>query len=79
MSIENFQKYFLDGIYNKNILRTNPEIIDLLDLDNIEPGSDLIEIVINKVSMSQDDFEKHTHGKIDKITIPNMSSTDVAQ
>jgi hypothetical protein len=39
----------------------------------------LIEIIIEKISLAPDIFQSLTDGKIDKITVPNMSSTDVAQ
>lgn len=79
MSVDEFKWYFLTGIYNKNILSNYPEVIDLLDFDNIEPWEDLISIVISKVSLHEKDFHKSIDWVFDKITIPNMTSTDVAQ
>lgn len=79
LNASDFKKIFLNDTYNKNILRCHPEIIDYIDLNSIEAGCDLIEIIIEKISLAPDIFQSLTDGKIDKITVPNMSSTDVAQ
>lgn len=79
MSVNDFEKFFLQGIYNKNILRNSPEVIDYLELDNITPWSDLIEIIIEQICLSENDFNELINDKIDVITIPNMVTTDVAQ
>ena len=79
MDIETFKNHFLQDTYNKNIFRNHPEIIDLLDFNTIQPGNDLIEILIEKISIDQINFIESISGKIDKITIPNMVTSDVAQ
>nr|MDD3720546.1 hypothetical protein [Candidatus Gracilibacteria bacterium] len=79
MSFSKFKEFFFGNIYNKNILMNTPEVIEILDLENIEPGSDLIGFVIDRLSMSKDDFEKKIKGKFDVLTFPNLSSSDVAQ
>lgn len=79
MTLKQFNSFFLIWIYNKNILMNNPEILDLLDLENINPWDDLIAIVIEKISLSKKEFEKKTLWKFDVLTFPNLSSTDIAQ
>ncbi len=79
LSALDFEKYFLSWVYNKNILSCQKEIIDILDLENIEPGSDLIEIIILKISMSKEEFDKRLDWKLETITIPNMDNSDIAQ
>lgn len=79
LGIEDFKKFFLEGVYNKNILSNNPEIIDLLNLDEIEAWSDLIEIVIDKILLEKEDFENSIDWAFDKITVPNMIMMDTAQ
>lgn len=79
MSFSKFKEFFFWNIYNKNILMNTPEVIEILDLENIEPWSDLIWFVIDRLSMSKDDFEKKIKWKFDVLTFPNLSSSDVAQ
>lgn len=79
LSFSKFKEYFFCNTYNKNILMNAPELIDFIDLENIKPWTDLIEIVTESISISKEDFENKVKWKFDVLTFPNLSSTDVAQ
>jgi len=79
MSFSKFKEYFFWNIYNKNILMNNPEVVDYLDLENIKPWEDLIALLIDKISITRDEFSKNIKWKFDVLTFPNLSSIDVAQ
>lgn len=78
LSIEDFEKYFLVWIYNKNILSCSPWIIDLLDLEKITPWDDLIEYIINKISITKEVFNDNILN-LNLLTFPNLTRWDVAQ
>lgn len=79
LSVEEFEEYFLEWTYNKNLLMCQPDIVETLDLQDIIPWSDLIEILIDRIWLSQVEFEKRVLWKLDILTIPNFCTTDVAQ
>lgn len=79
LSISEFEQYFLIWTYNKNILMCSSEIIDILNLEEITPWSDLVEYIINKISISKEKFDEEIIWKMDILTFPNLAAWDVAQ
>ncbi len=79
LSFSKFKEYFFCNTYNKNILMNSPELIDLIDLENIEPWKDLVWLVIDDISIPKTFFDEAIKWKFDILTFPNLSSTDVAQ
>lgn len=79
LSEEEFIWYFLTGIYNKNILMCSPEIVSILNLDEINIWDDLVEYILKKISLSKADFENKVKWKLDILTFPNLAAWDVAQ
>ncbi len=78
MSIDDFKKYFLVWTYNKNILSCSPWITDLLILEEITPWDDLIEYIINKISITKKSFDESI-SSLSLLTFPNLSKWDTAQ
>lgn len=80
ISEEKFKKLFFSWNYNRNILMQTPEVLGLFDFDNISPWTDLIEIFIQKISLNEREFRsKIEEMKLDIITFPGISITDIAQ
>ena len=79
LTVSEFHSYFLSSTYNKNLLMCAPEIIDMIDLNNLSPGDDIVEHIIQKISLSESDFRQKVQWKMDTLTFPNLSSGDVAQ
>lgn len=80
ISEENFKKIFLTWDYNKNILMQNHQVLDLFDFNEIKPWTDLIEIFIQKIWISDNDFKKKLEKlDIDFITFPWLAKANIAQ
>lgn len=79
ISLSHFKSLFLHGTYNKNIFMCSQEIIEVINLDEISPGDDIIEYVIKKIALCKEEFEQNVVGKIDMLTFPNLAAGDVAQ
>lgn len=62
-----FKDLFFTWYYNRNILRQNKNIIDLFDFENIQPWTDLIEIFINKIKISNKEFNDNIYKIIPEI------------
>jgi len=78
LNLETFKSYFFSW-YNKIILISSPETIDLIDLEQLKPWDDIIEHILEKVKMSEGEFKEKTKWKLDFLTFPNMSELSVAQ
>lgn len=80
ISEEKFKKFFFTWNYNRNILMQNPEVLDLFDFDTIIPWTDLIEIYIKNIWLNENEFQAKIHEmKLDVITFPGISASDIAQ
>lgn len=79
ISLEKFEKIFFTWNFNKIILLCDKNIIDLINFNKINPWEDLVKIIIEKVSISSEEFNQKVVWKIDKLAFPNLWSQDVAQ
>lgn len=79
ITLEEFSSIFLNNTYNKVILMCDKEIFTILDLNNINPWDDLIEHIMDKISLTNDELNNKIAWKIDFLTFPNLSTLDTAQ
>lgn len=78
LDIEEFKKYFF-WWFNKNILQCSPWILDYIDLEKLSPGDDIIEHVLGKLTMTEEEFKSKTDWKLDFLTFPNLSQWSISQ
>ena len=79
LDLESFEKYFFSNNYNKTILLCSSDIVDYVNLDEINNWEDLVAYVIKQISLTKDEFKDKVVGKIDILTFPNLSTSNIAQ